>query len=116
MKKWFKKIATEIAWLFKVRYAIAEVTDIPETFSERVIYIVGDPGNAWLIAFRCPCGCKSIIHLNLLEDAEPKWYYKINKKRRITIYPSVWRIKGCQSHFFVRRNKIVWVAEKYQKW
>jgi len=115
MKKWFKKIGDELGWLFRERYAIAEVTDLPEVFSEKVIYIVGEPGNIWLIAFRCPCGCKSVIHLNLLEDAEPKWNYKINKKGRITICPSVWRIKGCQSHFFVRRSKIVWVAEKYQR-
>jgi hypothetical protein len=109
MKKWFKKIGIEIAWLFKERYAMADVTDVPDTFSELVIYIVGEPGTPWLIAFRCPCGCKSIIHLNLLEDVDPKWYYKINKKRRITIYPSVWRIRGCKSHFFVRAGKILWV-------
>lgn len=109
MKKWFKKIGAEIAWLFKERYAIAEVSDMTEIFSERIIYIIGEPGNAWLITFSCPCGCKNIVHLNLLEEAEPKWYYKINKKRRISIYPSVWRTKGCKSHFFVRASKIKWV-------
>lgn len=116
MKKWFKKLVDELTWLFKERYAIDGVTDVPEAFCEKVIYIVGEPGYVWLIAFRCPCGCKRVIHLNLLEDAEPKWNYKINKKRRITIYPSVSRIKGCQSHFFVRKSKIVWVAETYQRW
>lgn len=109
MKKWVKKIGDEIAWLFMERYAITEVSDVPEVFSERVIYIVGEPGNAWLIAFRCPCGCKSNVHLNLLKDAEPKWSYKINKKRRITIYPSVWRIRGCKSHFFIKGSGVIWV-------
>lgn len=109
MKNWLKKISAALTWLFKARYSVAEVKDVPEIFSERIVYIVGEPGNAWLIAFKCPCGCNSIIYLNLLVEAEPKWYYKISKKRRISIYPSVLGKRGCKSHFFVKAGKILWV-------
>ncbi|MFI5187675.1 MAG: DUF6527 family protein [Chitinophagales bacterium] len=27
--------------------------------------------------------------------------------------PSVWRIQGCKSHFFVKENKIDWVIHRH---
>ncbi|WP_394341525.1 DUF6527 family protein [Albibacterium indicum] len=56
----------------------------------------------------CPCGCKNILHMNLMEEESPCWSYSINKKNIITIRPSVNRIVGCKSHFFVREGKVVW--------
>ncbi|MCW3110416.1 MAG: hypothetical protein JWQ09_4922 [Segetibacter sp.] len=84
------------------------MTDVPDAALEKRIYIVGEPNYPWLATFKCPCGCKKTIQLNLLEGASPQWSYTI-KKRKITIKPSVWRTGGCKSHFFIRDGKIRWV-------
>jgi hypothetical protein len=84
---------------------------LPEIFDERTIYVIGKP-EPWLVAFNCPCGCNSIIQLNLLQNAKPKWRLLENSKGRITISPSVWRTEGCKSHFFVRKSKIDWVGSR----
>ena len=37
-----------------------------------------------------------------------KGKYKIDKKKRVTLFPSVHRMVGCKSHFFIRKGKIAW--------
>ena len=114
MKNWFRKIISKLVKWLKPKYKTEHRDHLPEVIANETIYIIGESGNQWLIAFKCPCGCDSIIHLNLLEDAEPRWNYKITSKKRINIFPSIWRIKGCKSHFIVRNSKIDWVS-RYKK-
>ncbi len=85
------------------------VEDLPEKVSSRVIYIIGGKANLWLLALKCPCGCHSLIQLNLLKDSNPCWSYKITAMKRISVSPSIWKTTGCKSHFFVRESKIIWV-------
>jgi hypothetical protein len=56
----------------------------------------------------CPCGCGEVIELNLLEQARPRWSVQEHPDRTITLAPSVWRQKGCRSHFHLRRGRIDW--------
>ncbi len=116
MKRLLNKIFCILVGLLQSKHKTAFSEDLPEVLSDKTIYIVGEQEMPWLIAFKCPCGCNSIIHLNLLEDAKPKWKYSVTSKKRINISPSVWRTKGCKSHFFVRKGKIEWVGRKWISW
>jgi hypothetical protein len=86
--------------------------DIPEYPLQGVLYIIGEKKFLWCIVLKCPCGCGDLIHLNLLKKANPRWTFFIRKKK-ITLYPSVWREKGCRSHFVIRRNRVIMIAEYF---
>lgn len=88
-----------------------DVVDEPEVLSESTVYVVGLRYNKWLAVFLCPCGCHSVIKLNMLKDCRPCWSVRIHKKSNVTIKPSVWRIEGCRSHFTVRKGEIAWVND-----
>lgn len=93
--------------LGKGKYGYLFVQDIPNSLHDDKVYIVGAKGHSWLIIFMCPCGCREKIYLNLLTDTSPRWYFTV-KWWRISIAPSVRRIKGCGSHFFIKRGRIIW--------
>lgn len=99
-----------VGWL-QPEHKFLYVEDLPENVKSKTIYIVGSNESPWLIAFNCPCGCQNLIQLNLLKDADPCWSYRISPKGKINISPSVWRTKGCKSHFFVHKGKIDWVRD-----
>ena len=93
-----------------VDYKPLHVDDLPEFIPGKKVLIIGD-NVEWAMVLRCPCGCKEIIQLNLLEDIKPKWQYKIGDNSWITISPSVNRIVGCGSHFFIRDGRVVWCED-----
>lgn len=96
--------------LFQRKYKIEKVQDALDNYSSRRIYLIKDIGQkAWLIQFKCPCGCNTIVNLNLIENASPRWRYFIDKKKRITIRPSVNRLVGCKSHFNIVDGKVFWI-------
>lgn len=83
------------------------VIEPPETPSGLVIYLVGEDV-PWSATMRCPCGCGATIQLSLLPDDSPSWRAEEHADGTVTLWPSVWRSKGCRSHFFVRRGRILW--------
>lgn len=106
MKNWIKNFFTQ--WL-QSSYKVNFVDDLPDEIKNKTIYIVGTKENPWLINLQCPCGCQELIQLNLLKEASPCWFYRINRKGKIDISPSIQRTVNCKSHFYVRNNKIVWI-------
>lgn len=106
---WFKKIVTKFVEWSKSEYKCVFVKDLPKKVGNKIFYIVGEKEQPWLIAFNCPCGCSNLIQLNLLKEAYPCWKYKVTKKSKLNISPSVWRISGCKSHFTVHKSKIDWI-------
>ncbi|MGE0288414.1 MAG: DUF6527 family protein [Bradyrhizobium sp.] len=56
----------------------------------------------------CPCGCGEVIELNLLQQARPCWNAQEHQNGTVSVTPSVWRRKGCRSHFWLRRGRIDW--------
>jgi hypothetical protein len=104
-RKLFKEF---IQKLFKKKYKYRNVDDIPSKLESDIIYIVQEGTEPETLAFMCPCGCTEPVYLNLLKDTSPYWSYKI-EKRKISIFPSVVRRKGCRSHYCIRRGYIVWV-------
>lgn len=81
--------------------------DMPETVRKWVVYVVGGEKQHWAACLKCPCGCGSTIHLNLLREANPCWRIRI-KHERVSISPSIWKLQGCLSHFFIRNGSVLW--------
>lgn len=102
--KWFRQ---KYSFYTSPKFQFETVEDTPSFIPEKKIFIV-DEGTAESLVFKCPCGCKADIHLNLLKDARPLWNYRISKKGNITISPSIRRKVGCKSHFFITNGKIDW--------
>lgn len=62
----------------------------------------------WLL-LKCPCGCGEVYPINLDQRAGPAWtLYRDGSG--ISVYPSVWRESGCESHYIIWRNKI-WLID-----
>jgi hypothetical protein len=60
----------------------------------------------WLL-LRCPCGCGEEIPVNLDARAGKAWRLYRGSTTGLTLFPSVWRDTGCQSHFVVWRDRIL---------
>ena len=102
----------QLDWLkrfFQKRYRYQFVEDIPDAIQPRIIYIIQNNGYAWQLVILCPCGCRKNLHMNLTEEYKPSWKFKVDKRKRISIYPSIHRMVGCKSHFFIKKGKIIWV-------
>jgi hypothetical protein len=90
----------------RIRYE--RVEDFPQQFHPDTLYVAGEDPYLWAAAMLCPCGCGDTIQLSLLEDESPCWRLCHEGDGAVSLRPSVWRTKGCRSHFFVRRSRIEW--------
>lgn len=109
---WIRKIfflKSKVKTILEVDFHFVFTNEIPDILLSDFIYILNEGLIDEAIYFMCPCGCDSKIELNLLKDSSPLWNYNINNQKQITISPSVWRKIGCESHFFIRYGKILWV-------
>lgn len=82
----------------------SEVGDLLVRPGDSVLIQRGQP--RWLI-LKCPCGCGDEIPVNLDPRAGKAWRIYFDKYRGLTVFPSVWRDSGCQSHFIIWRDQIV---------
>lgn len=110
--KWLSKFKKKYEEMYSTEYHFLYLDELPDKVCHKTIYIIGEIKRPWLIAFNCPCGCKDVVQLNLLKEAEPCWRFKIDMKKKISISPSIWKTTGCKSHFFVRNSKINWVLSR----
>ncbi|HEY1544961.1 MAG TPA: DUF6527 family protein [Xanthobacteraceae bacterium] len=84
------------------------VEDFPDKLEQSMVYLAGEGPHLWAAAMICPCGCGEVIELNLLKQTRPCWSAQEHADGSVTLHPSVWRQKGCRSHFIVRQGQIVW--------
>jgi hypothetical protein len=97
-------------------YATRIVEDyLPKQLQKRTLYIVQEDGLFEQAAMLCPCGCKRILHMNLLPDEHPCWRVAQHKDGTATLAPSVWRKTDCQSHFWFTRGRIRWFKSRGHK-
>ena len=89
-------------------FATVMVDDLPDVLVPERLYLVGEDAVPWSAALLCPCGCEATIQLSLLPDDEPSWRAVRHVSGSVSLQPSVWRTRGCRSHFFLRRGRIVW--------
>lgn len=60
------------------------------------------------LVMMCPCGCGSPITINLDSRVDKAWRV-YSRRHGLSLYPSVWRDSGCESHFVVWANRICWI-------
>lgn len=106
MKK-LNQIWLKVKELISPIYRVIEVVDLPQKIEPSTLYIAGEGPYRWFVALLCPCGCGEIIQLNVRDDSHPNWRI-IERKGRVSLEPSIWRLKGCRSHFFFRNGRIKW--------
>jgi hypothetical protein len=80
-----------------------EGLDLLRAPGDAVLIVRGTP--RWLI-LRCPCGCGDNIPINLDSRAGEAWRIYGPSGRGLTLFPSVWRETGCESHFVIWRDRI----------
>ena len=90
------------------KYSYQVVEDIPKRPEKNVVYLVSHLGYCWQVVMMCPCGCKKLLYMNAMPEYHPCWKYTIDKNERISLSPSIHRMVGCKSHFFVRNGRIDW--------
>lgn len=108
---WFRKLYCQFTNQ-AIPKATLIVTEEPEILHPDFIYLIGNAGYLWVAVMLCPCGCGAIIKLNLLSEVRPCWKYKQHLDSTISIYPSVNRMYGCRSHFWVQKGLVKWVPFK----
>jgi hypothetical protein len=108
-----KKLRKKLSSRKQKLYRSVRVDEMPDLFKPLTVYLCGEGEYMWAAAMICPCGCKDVINLNLLKTVRPRWSVKEHPDRTITLTPSVWRQKGCRSHFLLRRGRIDWCHEYY---
>lgn len=89
-------------------YRWKRVEDRPEKLERSMVYLIGDTRHPWQAAMVCPCGCGAEIDLSMVKDDSPSWSSSISAEGRITLHPSVWRTKGCRSHFILKEGSVSW--------
>ena len=108
-ERWLRSV--QAGWSSPRKFRIAETEELPDKLKKFTLYAIGE-GSPWLAALQCPCGCGDIIQLTLLENESPRWSLRREKDGTATLFPSVWRSKGCQSHFVLKRGVIFWCSAK----
>lgn len=78
-----------------------------DNFAEDTIYILGEKNYLYTAAFTCACRNGHIAYLNLHQDEHPFWKVKFHLNGTVTINPSIWYKKGCRSHYFIHKGKII---------
>lgn len=64
-------------------------------------------GNLRSLAIACPDGCGENLTINLDPATGPAWRL-YQRQRGLTLFPSIWRDTGCESHFIIWNNGILW--------
>lgn len=104
-----------------------EQRPLPEVWFRGATVVEKTPGNAFVTEnrffvvrhrgaflwalFKCPCGCGEVISLPLQSPHSPKWRVSMTDAQRPSLYPSVWRNKGCMSHFWIEDGRVFWTAD-----
>lgn len=107
MKKIFSVIK---AWFsrFQKCYRYKLTKNVPDRLDPLTLYLETNLEQPWQLVMLCPCGCKSVLHMNLLDEYYPHWKYYLDENDRFTLQPSVNRTVGCRSHFFIKKGEILW--------
>lgn len=124
MSKWFRstydglreQIATvkkRVRTWFDPPYRTISIDgSLPPKLKKHTLYIVAEDGFEEQAAMLCPCGCAQILHMNLLPDDRPLWRVTRHADGSASLRPSVWRKKGCRSHFCFRSGRVIWVKDR----
>jgi hypothetical protein len=106
LKRWWKNLRRRSKITRVV--VVDSMTAIPAGIGA-ALYIVRQGSFDKRVVLDCPCGCWRRIDLNMVRTQDPYWSASL-KKNSISLRPSVWLTNdACQSHFFIKSNRIEWV-------
>lgn len=94
-------------------FKIVLTGDQPVALEPLTLYVVGEGGSFWFASLLCPCGCGDTVTVTLLKADRPHWTLT-TANNCPTLEPSIWRRKGCGSHFFLRGGRIIWCDERFE--
>lgn len=95
---------------FKCLTLVNKTPKNDEVGEKDFVMVVYQNNPLWAL-FRCPCGCHHVISLSLQKIHNPNWKVYKNLSGRPTVYPSVWQIQGCHSHFWIKDGRVYWVKK-----
>jgi hypothetical protein len=126
---WIQRIIEFVASLFAPRKKTGTTlagrdVQLPEILFKEIIVTDKTPSNSavvprqfievvsqniprWVM-FKCPCSCGETISLPLQAPHNPRWSVSPSAAGRPDLYPSVWRNKGCMSHFWIEDGRVFW--------
>lgn len=109
-EKFRRGAAAASSWVARRRglYGAVDVTELPDHLDACTVYVVGEGGHRWFAAFLCPCGCGETIQASLVEKSRPHWRLAERWDGAASLHPSVWRTKGCRSHFVLQSGRVRW--------
>lgn len=90
------------------KYRVCKQEELPTALDHHTLYLLGDGECYWMAAIKCPCGCGDLIQLSLASSGHPRWTVDMNQPHEVSLHPSVHRMTGCRSHFFLKKGKVVW--------
>lgn len=93
----------------------AEKTPSNSTVRDRQFISVVYAGTPRWSLFQCPCGCGEVISLPMQSPHNPRWRLELSASGRPTLSPSVWRNKGCMSHFWIKDGRVFWCGDTGQE-
>lgn len=107
------KIIKVVGWITSLfsddkAYKAVMCEELPDTYDNNVLYLIGENNIFWQAAMLCPCNCGDLIQLTLDTKGKPRWQVFLNKKNQPTLKPSVNRKVKCKSHFILREGKVIW--------
>jgi hypothetical protein len=104
-----------LVWLFRKRpaFIVLRAHDVPvrDTLKPGVAVLVGPRGAPKWLSLPCPCGCNVPYLLSLSHSRRPQWTVALDWAGRPTVTPSVRRLDGCRSHFWLRRGEVDWCRD-----
>lgn len=113
---WKNLYRSVVSWIKKLfgkkkplPYKTIRAEELPEMLYANSIYLIGEGDHLWYVALLCPCGCEQTILLNASKNSVPQWIVTELDSGVVSLQPSVWRTKGCKSHFFFNQGFIDWV-------
>jgi hypothetical protein len=96
-----KNLILSLKSVVESRAGVADQLKVP---GDAVLIQRGQP--RWLF-LKCPCGCGDEIPVNLDLRAGKAWRFYRGAKAGVTLFPSIWRDTGCESHFIIWRDQIL---------
>jgi len=109
IKRLYQWISQSLSSLWDKPYSVMYVEDPVDNPKNKVLYIIGIMDEPWQVEILCPCGCKEKIVLPVNYETSPRWSIELKSDGLPTLHPSIWRSKGCKSHFFLKFGKIMWI-------
>lgn len=104
---WFTELWRRLHALFPIKMIVVEGDLFPERIPKRRLVLLDDDG-PYAVAMLCPCGCGETIELMVMGGVFPRWDVSIGRRKRVSLYPSVWVQSGCRSHFWLKDGRVIW--------